>query len=289
MTTAANAGSGLGYMALSALWFAVMSLLVKLAGESLPTMQIVFVRGCVTLLLGAFVVWHAGVSPFGTHPRLLLLRGLVGSCALICFYAAVVHLPLAEATVIHQTAPLFTAVFAAWLLHERLEGRVLASIAACFCGVMMISRPQWLFGTGVPAAEHAWLYAFVALLGSVLSALAYVTVRKLGRTENPLVVVLYFPLVTVPLSAPLAIPIWVWPDATGWLLLIGIGVSTQIAQVALTKGLAREAAGRASAMGYLQVAVATVFGAAFFGTWPDAWSTAGMLLILGSLLAVARR
>ncbi len=281
--------SGLGYMAHSALWFAVMSLLVKLASATMPTMQIVFGRGCVTLVLSSLVLWHAGLKPFGTRPRLLLLRGLIGSCALVCFYAAVVHLPLAEATVIHQTAPLFTAVFAAVLLREHLEGRVVVSIGLCLTGVMLIARPDWLFGAGTAAPDFPWLYAFVALLGALLSALAYVAVRSLGRTENPLVVVFYFPLVTVPMTAPFALPQWVWPDARGWLLLVGIGASTQIAQVALTKGLARERAGRATTVGYLQVAFATVFGALVFGAWPDGWSLGGMALILAGMVVCTRK
>jgi drug/metabolite transporter (DMT)-like permease len=74
-------------------------------------------------------------------------------------------------------------------------------------------------------------------------------------------------------------------------LLLGIGLASQIAQVSMTKGLAREAAGRATAIGYLQVAFATLFGALVFGVWPDAWSWGGMVLILLSLLlsTVAQR
>lgn len=276
-------------MVQAAAWFAVMSVLVKLASARLPTLQIVFARGAITLLLAALLLWRAGLSPLGGRVPLLLLRGLIGSCALICFYAAVVHLPLAEATVIHQTAPLFTALLAAWLLRERLQPRVLVALLGAFAGVVAIARPRWLFGGAGVAAAFAWQYAFVALLGALLSALAYVTVRRLGRSEAPLVVTFWFPLVTVPLAAPFALPIWVWPDAVGWLLLLGIGVATQIAQVAMTKGLAREPAGRATAVGYLQVAFATVFGALVFGAWPDAWSLGGMLLIVASLLVATRR
>ncbi len=289
MTTAVRSESGLGYMAQSALWFAVMSTLVKLASATMPTMQIVFARGCITLLLASLVLWRAGLLPFGTRPRLLLSRGFTGSCALVCFYAAVVHLPLAEATVIHQTAPVFTALLAAVLLHERLETRVLVSIGVCLLGVLLIARPDWLFGGHTASADFPWQYAFVALLGSLLSALSYVTVRQLGRTENPLIVVFWFPLMTVPMTAPFAIPVWVWPDARGWLLLLGIGITTQIAQVAMTRGLQREAAGRATAVGYLQVAFATIFGACVFGVWPDRWSICGMVLILGSLLGGLQR
>lgn len=289
MTRTDRVSSGFALMAQSALWFAVMSLLVKLAGATLPTLQIVFVRGCITLLLAIGSVWHAGISPFGARTRLLLLRGLIGSSALLCFYSAVVHLPLAEATVIHQTAPLFTALFAAWLLRERLDGRVLVSIFVCLVGVALIAKPQWATAAASTGSTVSWVFTGLALLGAILSALAYVTVRQLGRSEHALVVVLYFPIVTVPLTAPFALPVWVWPDAKEWLLLLGIGASTQIAQVALTRGLALQAAGRATAVGYLQVVFATIFGVLVFGTWPDGWSWAGTLLILGSLVASARR
>ncbi len=285
---AARERSGVVHMVHAALWFAVMSTLVKLASERLPTMQIVFARGFVTLGLAAASLVHARKSPFGGRSGLLFLRGLIGSCALICFYAAVVHLPLAEATVVHQTAPLWTALLAAWLLHERLRPRIVVALLGAFAGVLLIARPSWLFGGG-PAAPLPWEFAFVALLGAMLSAIAYVTVRRLGRTEDPLVVVFWFPLVTVPMTAPFALPQWSWPTWQDWLLLLGIGASTQIAQVELTRGLAKEAAGRATAVGYLQVAFATLFGAVVFGALPDAWSWAGMATIVVSLAAAGRR
>lgn len=285
---AARERSGVVHMVHAALWFAVMSTLVKLASERLPTMQIVFARGFVTLGLAAASLVHARKSPFGGRSGLLFLRGLIGSCALVCFYVAVVHLPLAEATVVHQTAPLWTALLAAWLLHERLRPRIVVALLGAFAGVLMIARPSWLFGGG-PAAPLPWEFAFVALLGAMLSAIAYVTVRRLGRTEDPLVVVFWFPLVTVPMTAPFALPQWTWPTWQEWLLLLGIGTSTQIAQVELTRGLAKEAAGRATAVGYLQVAFATLFGAVVFGALPDAWSWAGMATIVVSLAAAGRR
>lgn len=292
-TTAATADGrdGIGYMVQAAAWFAVMALLVKLAGQTMPTSQIVFGRGCVTLLLSAFMLWRAGVSPAGNNTRLLLFRGVIGSLGMVCFYAALVHLPLAEATVIHQTSPLFTALLAAWLLRERIEGQVLVAIVGCLAGVVLIAQPQQFFGgsgVGDPAALD-WRFVGVGVAGSVLAAGAYVTVRRLGRTEHPLVVVFYFPIVTVTVSAPFAYAQWVRPDAFGWLLLVSIGVVTQLAQVAMTRGLARAPAGRATTVSYLQIAFAAVLGAAVFQTLPNAWSAGGIGLIVVSLLGTSLR
>ena len=278
---------GIALMVQAAFLFAVMSLLVKLASARLPTMQIVFARGAITFVLAALMLWQRRISPLGGRIPLLLLRGTIGSCAMVCFYAAVVHLPLAEATVIHQTAPLFTALLAAVWLHERLTAGVVVGLLGAFAGVVMIAQPNWLFG-GSDAAAIPWQFTFVALLGAILSAVAYVTVRHLGRTENPLVVVFWFPLVTMPLTAPFALPVWVPPDGREWLLLLGIGVTTQIAQLQLTRALARETAGRATAVGYLQVAFAALFGALVFAAWPSGWSWAGMATIVASLVLATR-
>lgn len=274
-------------MVQAAFGFAVMSLFVKAASRTLPTMEIVFARGVVTLGLGAWQLHRAKLSPFGSRPGLLLFRGLVGSLALVCFYAAVAHLPLGEATVIHQTAPLFTACFAAWLLREPLERRVLLAIGVCLCGVVLIARPAAL-GSAAAAAALDWRYAFVALLGAVLSAIAYVAVRRLGRSEPAVLVVFYFPLVTVPLAAPFAMAQWVWPDALGWLCLVGVGCATQFAQLAMTKGLALLPAGRATAIGYLQVVFALLFGVLVFGDRPDGWSWLGIAVVAAGLWGGSR-
>lgn len=290
MTDAAQgpAGNGgVGDMVRAAFWFAMMGLFVKLAGETLPPMQIVFARGAVTLALATWMLWRAGLSPRGNQPRLLLTRGLVGAAALVTYYFALVGLPLAEATVLQQTAPLWTAVFAAFALRERLTLRVVGALLLAFVGVLLIAQPSWLFG-GHGGARVSLGYASIGLLSAVLSAIAYVTVRRLGRSEEPLVVVWHLPMVTLPVSAPFALREWVWPDARGWALLLGIGVVTQFAQLALTRGLARQEAGRATAIGFLQVAFATLFGALVFGAWPAPMSWGGMALIVTSLWFVAR-
>jgi drug/metabolite transporter (DMT)-like permease len=268
----------------SALWFAVMATLVKLAGgRGLPTMQIVLARAVVTLLLSAVGLARARVRPWGSNTGLLLLRGVFGSAGLICFYSAVNHLPLAEATVIHHICPVLTAAAAALFLGERLEGRVLVGMALAFSGVLMIAQPAALVGAGTTDVIP-WPYVLVGALGALMASFAYVTVRKLGQTEPAILIVFFFPAVSVPVSLPFAIADWVWPDLYGWALLLGVGVSTQIAQLALTKGLSRERAGRAVSIGYLQIAIAALLGWALFGDVPSAWSWAGIAVIVASLV-----
>ena len=271
-------------MAYGAFWFSVMSLLVKLAGQRMPAMQVVLVRGVFTLALSAALLARARTAPFGTHHGLLALRGALGTIALSAFYFSLVHLPLAEASVIQYTNPVFTALLAAVLLGERLGRREVLCVLASLAGVVVIARPGALFGG---AAEIEPAHAAIALLGAVCSAGAYVLIRKIGRREPPLVVVFWLPLLTVPMTAPFALRDWVPPTPLEWLALVGIGVTTQVAQLHMTRGLQLESAARATAVGYLQVVFAAAWGVLVFGEIPDGWTALGAAVIVASTVALA--
>src|SRR5688572_20362062 len=99
-------------MIVSAFAFSVMTLLVKLAGQRIPSQEIVTVRAALTLLLSYAALRRAGLPVLGTRRPLLIVRGLFGFAALSCIYYAVTHMPLAEATVIQYLHPPFTALLA---------------------------------------------------------------------------------------------------------------------------------------------------------------------------------
>ena len=112
--------------------------------------------------------------------------------------------------------------------------------------------------------------------------------RKLSRTEHPLVIVFYFPLIATPLSLPWMLTAFVWPRPIDWLLLAAVGAATQVGQVFLTMGLSLEMASRATTINYLQVAFAMLWQLAVFGELPTLWTLGGASLILGGTLLVAR-
>lgn len=277
--------AGLVHMAWSALWFSVMSLFVKFVGRRIPAMEIVFLRGAMTLALSWWMVRRAGVRWPGNRPALLALRGVIGFLALSSFYIAVVHLPLAEVTVVHYMHPLFAALFASHFLGEPLDRRVLLAIAIGLAGVVLIAKPDVLFpAMAVPGVDSRFVP--FALASAVGSAAAYVAVRGATREDHPLLVVLYFPLLTVPLALPFAVASWVTPRGVEWPLLLGVGITTQLGQVALTRGLALEPAGLATSTGYLQVALAALWGWFVFGELPDRYSVAGIAVIAIGLLSL---
>jgi drug/metabolite transporter (DMT)-like permease len=271
-------------MAAGALSFSAMAALAKVAGASVPLFEIVLARSVVVAALSGGVLLRGGRSFRGVNPRLLAVRGLLGFGALSCFYYAVVHLPLADATVIHFMNPVFTALVAAAVLGEHLGAVETLLVVGSMGGVVLVARPSFLFGDLEGLDPFA---VGVALTGAVLAAGAYVTVRRL-RNEAPMLIVFWFAAVSTLLSLPLVVRNPVAPSFATVLVLLGMGVSTHVGQVLITWGFRLERAGRASAVGYLQIVFAAGWGWALFDEIPDLWTLAGAAVVVGCTMVLVR-
>jgi len=276
---------GVRYVALSAFSFSVMGAMVKLAGERLPSQEIVLIRAIISLVLSYTLLRQARVPIWGQAHKLLLLRGFLGFCGLSCVFYALTHLPIAEATVIKYSYPVFTAPLAALVLGEAFGKSLIASIALSFTGLVLVARPGVLAASRTVPLDN--LAIAIACIGAVFIACAYVTVRHLSKTEHPLVIIFYFPLVAVPLSLLIVWPHLVMPNLQEWLLLLAVGVSAQLGQVYLTQGMKLLPAGQASAISYMQIVFSALWGMTLFAEVPDPWTIAGSLLILSGVWITA--
>jgi drug/metabolite transporter (DMT)-like permease len=276
---------GLRDMLLATLLFAVMAVLVKLSTRELPAAHAILARSAVGLFISLAMLRAARLDWRGTRPRLLFLRGVLGTVALFCNFHALTLMPLGDATVIFQTHPIFTTLLAGLVLREPVRMRVLAGCVVALGGVAAVAAG----GESDPATPTSLLGVGLALLASMLSAGAYVSVRALGASHAPLVIVFWFALVATPVSVPAVVADPVVPDATGWLLLLGIGASVQAAQMLMTRAYRRETAARVAAVGYAQVVWGFALGALFLGESVAPISAIGAaLVVIGALIATWR-
>ena len=274
-------------MLVGTLFFSAMSVSAKLAGERLPTMELVLARVIVMLIMSWWAIRTLGIDPWGNNRKLLVLRGFAGFMALSCYFYAITHLPLADATVIQFCNPMIAALIAVVALKEPLRMiDVIATIFSMF-GVVLVAQPTFLFARGTPLDPVA---VVIGVIGAIFSAIAYVVIRRLGSTEHHMVVVFYFPLVTGPASLPiLALEGLVLPHGVEWLYLLGIGVAAQLGQIEITKGFKLESAGRASAVTYLQIVLAYTWGVLLFGEFPNVISILGASLVILGVFGVTQR
>ncbi|MEF1202942.1 DMT family transporter [Vibrio owensii] len=276
---------GVRFMVLSAFGFALMSATVKhVSLHGIPVFEIVAARALVSLVISYLDVKRKGISVWGNNKPLLFARGAVGTMALMCVYYSVTTLPLAEATIFQYIHPVFTALLAVFFLKERIQSSTFICIALCLLGVYVMVRPE----TG-PDAEHAlpMFSVMIAILGAFGSSIAYVIVRKLSQTEDSSVIIFYFPLVALPASVLLIGDQFVMPDLYLTMMLVLVGVFTQIGQLGLTKAMQTQEAGKASAYSYVQIIFSVVLGIVFFGELPSAWTyLGGALIVTGALINV---
>ena len=266
-------------LVLSSLAFSLMTVCVKQLGGRLPVSEIVLVRSLVSIALTTGAMAIGGVSPLGRNKPLLLIRGVCGSIALLCFFEAITKLPLASATVLQYTYPTFTAAAAWLLLGERLRRRIGLAVLLGWIGVVCVIQPPWI---GAGLAGLALRPALVAVSGALFTALAYVSVRKLSTTEHPLVIIFYFPLVSIPLTLPAVLQNGVWPSPGDWSWLLGVGILTQLGQIWVTQGLSRLPAARATSLNYVQVVFAALWGWIGFNEGITSLTVLGALLVLGA-------
>ena len=268
-------------MVASALSFSLMGVCVKQVGGRIPAAEVVFARAIVSVALSWWLLHRAGIPAWGKRRWLLIWRGAIGTAALLCVYAALAALPLAAATVLQYLYPPFTALLAWLMLGEPIGKRVLAAMALGWLGVLLVAQPAGLLQGG---ATLALVPVLIAIAGALFTAFAYVSVRSLGTSEHPLVIVFYFPLVALPLSLPLVALNPVLPTPAELLWLVGVGVFTQLGQVYLTRSLTALPAARATAISYVQVLFAGGWGWLLFGESIDSWTIAGAGLVLAATL-----
>lgn len=272
---------GLLLMVVSAFFFAAMAAFAKKLLPDTPIQAVVLSRGVMMTAIFVGAARWQGVPIFGKRPGALLMRGLLGYAALSCYFYSVQHLPLGDAVLLQYSHPVFVAAVAPLFLGERTGGSQWVLIAAALAGVALVVRP----------AGEVRVEALVGVAGSMLSGLAYIAVRKLSRTEHPMTILLWFPLATIPfsLAATLSAGRAAIPrdgsEVAGHLLVTATAL---VGQIALTHGLARAGAARATAVTLTGPVFGLALGFLMFGSVPTAASLAGTGVVLAALALLAR-
>jgi drug/metabolite transporter (DMT)-like permease len=236
--------------------FASMGAAVKAVSIGLPIEVVVFMRG----LFGVVILIPAALrrlrkDVFVTQVlHLHMMRAILGVSAMYCFFYALANLQLADGMLLKMTAPLFIPLIAALWLYEKVGIKTWLVVGLGFVGVALVLKPE---------GEFNWL-ALVGLAGGMFAAAAKVTVRRLGKTEPTLRIVLYFSLVVMIIAA---IPLtWAWqlPTAQEWGLLFLMGLFGTLGQLLLTRGYSIAVSSQVAPFTYFSVVFAALYGYLFW-------------------------
>ncbi|XP_066549341.1 solute carrier family 35 member G1 [Amia ocellicauda] len=293
----ACAGIGLVYSLLASLFFSIVALLVKKI-DGVHAVEISAIRCFFQMLfvLPAMIYYKTGFLGPRDQRIFLFLRGFLGANAMILLYYAVQQMPLADATVIAFSNPVFTAVLAWIFLKEKCTIWDFIFTIFTLTGVILIARPPFLFGSRVSGIEGDYTNhikgTIAAFTGAVGAASTFVVLRKMGKSVHYYLSVWYYAVIGLIecVIALFVIKEWNIPFC-GWdrwvLMLIGLlGIA---GQTFLTKALQLEKAGPVALMRTIDVVLAFILQFLFLNRIPTWWSLGGAFCVISSTSGVALR
>ncbi|MFY0627829.1 MAG: DMT family transporter [Reichenbachiella sp.] len=257
-------------MVIAVFTFSLMKVGVKYISH-IPAIEIILFRSIISLVLSGFFLLRQKVSVWGNNRKILILRGLTGALALTLYFQLLQQIPLAAAASMQYLSPIFSAVLGVFIVKEKVHWKQYLFFALSFIGILIIQG----FDTRI-----SLLHLSIGLGASLFTGLAYNFVRKLKTTEHPLVIIFYFPLVTLPFAGIATIFNWVTPIGWDWGVLLLVGVLTQIAQYYMTRSYQTEAISKVSIINYTGLLYSIAFGFLIFGETYDWMSYVGMLLVV---------
>lgn len=278
------------WMVVAALLFSVMGVAVKLASSQYSTWEIVAYRGLVGLVvMTGIMAVRAGrggtsvVDALTTrHVRMHLRRGISGTASLTLWFFAIAGLPLATAMTINSASPLVIGAWAAWCawrIGERIDRKMTLALAAGFVGVLLLLQPS--------LNREQWIYALVGVASTTLTAVAYLSVKALGRAGEPDTrIVFYFSGLNAlsGLAGSLIFGLHAI-DPRGAALLGCVGVAGALAQLAVTRAFASGGTLLTANLGYTGIVFSTAWGVLIFGDTVHVTNGLGMAIIVVSSVA----
>ncbi len=267
-------------------FFSLMTLCVKKIDNRISIYELVFFRSLLSLFITSLIINKKKINPWGVNKPLLVLRGILGTIALVCIFYAIRNMPLNISTVIQYTYPIFISIFAGILINEKITKNLIIASITGWLGILIILNPSQLSSLNIELNNISVVIAFI---GAISTALAYITVKKLSSTEDVFIIIKYFPLISVITLSPIVFINWVTPNAHDLIWIIGIGLFTQAGQTFLTIGIKKLQTSEAATINYLQVFFGSLWGILFFNELININFIIGSLLVLlGTIISTSK-
>ena len=268
---------GIIYIIISAFFFALMGLFVKLSGD-LPIIQKSFFRNAVACIFAFALITKSKdwALPKGKNIGFLLVRAIAGTGGILCNFYALSNMNLADASMLNKLSPFFAVIFSLFILKEKANLKQILAVVMAFIGALFVMKPSFSFEA---------FPAFMGFLGGMGAGLAYACVRKL--TQNGFkgnLIIFYFSAFSCVVTLPWLILDFTPMSPSQWLYLILAGLSASGGQFFITSAYSKSPAKEISIYDYSQIIFTTLLSLIVFGDLPDALSFLGYGIIISAAM-----
>jgi drug/metabolite transporter (DMT)-like permease len=261
--------------------FTSTSVMIRLLSTQIESVQTAFFRAFLSVVLLLPMIAAGRVKPWQSK-RIAghFWRTAMGTASMVLGFYAVSMLPLADATAIAFSQPLFSVVVAALVAGEKVRWRRWSATVIGFLGVLVMARP---------GAGSLQLGALVALANAASVAVSIYLVKRLSNSETPLMILTQFAIFSTLMLAVPAILVWRWPDAWGWVLAVGVALSATVGQYFWVQAFKSGEMSAVAPFEYLRLPFAVFVGWLIWGEMPEIWTYVGAAIVIGSALYIAQR
>ncbi|RJE87021.1 DMT family transporter [Paenibacillus sp. 1011MAR3C5] len=264
---------------LSSFVFSVMNVLVKEASVTIPSAEIAFYRGLIGTILVVAIMRQQRIAFSRKGIPMLAFRGMMGGLYMLAFFYTLAKLPLTDASILAQMAPIFVIVLSALFLKEKISRKSIGLLLVVFLGAFVLLKPN--------AYSSYSVFAIVGLLSALFSAAASISIRYLSKKHSSYEIVFYFTVTSMLVAIPFMMNHYVSPNWREGMLLLLIGIVSLIGQLFLTKAFTHENAIVVQVVSYFGLMLNAMFGYLLWGETPDAVTVAGGLLIVAGCIGLS--
>ena len=266
---------------LSIFLFSTMNIFIRKAAENLHVLEVVFLRNLLAFILMLPILKSTGLGAIKmNNTKLFFMRGFFGAIGMLAGFTSLTLIPLAQATAISFSKPIFVTIGATIFLGEIIKARRIAAIIIGIIGMLIIVQP------GVNSFSFGIILAIFGALAHSLNALI---VKRLTLTDTPQAIVTWMVIILIPITFIPAILVWEWPSFETWLYLWGIAIVGTLGHFSWTKSYSMADITSLEPIEFLKLPIMALLGWMIFSEIPGTCTWVGGLIIFMSTIYISHR
>ena len=281
LRTLPSQNKAISYTLISIFFFSFMGVFIRKSSENIHIFEVIFFRNLLACLIIIPLMYSSGVASFKMNrPGLFVWRAIFVSIGMFAGFSALTLIPLAQATAISFTTPIFVTISAFFLFGEVVKFRRIGAILVGFIGMLIIVQP------GVGSISFGVILAFI---GAFFHSINLLSVKKLTAHETANAIVVWMVIMLVPISFVPAIFVWEWPSAITWFYLWCLAICGTVGHSFFTRAYSLAEITSLQPFQFIKLPMIAFLAWIIFSELPEYWTWLGGMIIFSSTVYITRR